>query len=377
MKLKSIRYALVPALVLSLGAVATAQVGSLRGRVTENGEGVKDVMIRIERTDVKGDYKVKTRKKGDWFHAGLPMGIYTVGLEIDGTIVDRMAGVKLSSGDNQPINFDLTEIKNRQAAAQANPAAPPPKEVLASMSPAERKKYEAELKKRQEQLTKNKELNEAFNLGMTAKREKDYATAVEHLTKASTLDETQDVVFANLGDSHSAWADTLRGDERKAQLSSAITAYTKAIELKPDAGAYYNNIGLAQIKLGQDDEGKANLAKAAEMDPANGGRYYFNLGAVMVNSGNTDGAVEAFTKATEVDPNYSEAYYQLGTAMVGKAQTKEDGSIIPAPGTVEAFQKYLELKPDGPNAASAQMMIQSLSGAVETEFSSPNKKKKK
>jgi tetratricopeptide (TPR) repeat protein len=375
MKLNRARYAILPALLLSLGAAATAQVGSLQGKVTENGEGVKDAQIVIERTDVKGMYKVKTKKKGEWFHAGLPLGVYTVGLEVDGTIVDRMAGVKLGMGDNRPINFDLTEIKNRQAAAQAGGGAEPPKEVIASMSPEEKKKYEEALKKRQEQLTKNKELNEAFNLGMTAKNARDYPTAVEHLTKAASLDETQDVVFANLADAQSAWADASKGEEKQKLLADAIVSYDKAIALKPDAAAYYNNLGLAQIKSGQSDEGQANLAKAAQMDPANGGRYYFNLGAVMVNSGNTDGAVDAFTKATEVDPNYAEAYYQLGTAMVGKAQTNEDGSIVPAPGTVEAFQKYLELAPAGPNAQSAQMMIQSLSGAVETEFSSPNKKK--
>ena len=375
MKLNRIRYAILPALLLSLGAVANAQVGSLHGEVTENGVGVKDMLIKIERTDVKGNYQVKTKKKGDWFHAGLPLGTYTVALEVNGQIVDRVNGVRLGMGDNQPINFNLTEIKNRQAAAQSGGGAPPPKEVIASMSPEERKKYEEALKQQQEQLSKNKELNDAFNLGMTAKREGNFQVAVEQLSKAATLDATQNTVFANLADVQSAWADKTGGEERKKLLADAIASYEKAIALKPDDAAYYNNLGLAQIKAGQAEAGQGNLAKAAQMDPANGGRYYFNLGAVMINSGNTDGAVDAFKKATEVDPNYAEAYYQLGTAMVGKAETKEDGSIIPAAGTVEAFQKYLQLAPTGPNAASAQMMIQSLTGAVETEFSNKPKKK--
>jgi tetratricopeptide (TPR) repeat protein len=376
MKLTRIRYAILPTLLLSLGAVATAQVGSLQGTVTENGAGVKDMLIKIERTDVKGNYQVKTKKKGDWFHAGLPLGTYNVGLEINGQIVDRVNGVRVGMGDNQPINFNLTEIKNRQAASQAGAAPEPPKEVIASMSPEEKKKYEEALKQRQEQLSKNKELNDAFNLGMTAKREGNFQVAVEQLSKAAALDATQDVVFANLADSQVAWADKVGGEQRKKLLTDSIGSYEKAIALKPDVAAYYNNLGLAQIKTGQPDAGGANLAKAAQMDPANGGKYYFNLGAVMVNSGNTDAAVDAFKKATEVDPQYAEAYYQLGTAMVGKAETKEDGSIIPAAGTVEAFQKYLELAPTGPNAESAKMMIQSLSGAVETEFSNKPAKKK-
>jgi tetratricopeptide (TPR) repeat protein len=334
------------------------------------------MLIKIERTDVKGNYQVKTKKKGDWFHAGLPLGVYNVGLEVNGEIVDRVNGVRLGMGDNKPIDFDLTQIKARQAAAQSGGAIEPPKEVIASMSPEEKKKYEEALKKRQEQLSKNKELNEAFNLGMVAKKEGNLPVAIEQLTKASTMDASQDVIWANLADVQAASADKAGGDERKKLLADAVVSYNKAIELKPDAAAYYNNLGLAQIKSGQDADGQANLAKAAQMDPANGGRYYFNLGAVLINSGNTDGAVDAFKKATEVDPKYAEAYYQLGTAMVGKAETKEDGSIIPAPGTVEAFQKYLEIAPTGPNAASAQMMIQSLTGAVETEFSNKPAKKK-
>ena len=104
--------------------------------------------------------------------------------------------------------------------------------------------------------------------------------------------------------------------------------------MKPDA-AYHNNLGLALIKAGQAEEGKAELQTAAGIGvPANGGRYYFNLGAVMVNSGNAQGAIDAFRKATEVQPDHADAYYQLATALVGTATMKEDGSIVPAPGTV-------------------------------------------
>src|SRR5690606_23745513 len=107
-----------------------------------------------------------------------------------------------------------------------------------------------------------------------------------------------------------------------------------------------------------------SLSQAAEMDPVNGGKFFFNLGAVLTNSGRTDEAIEAFKRATEVQPDYAPAYFQLGTAMVGKANYRADGSVEPVPGTIEAFQKYLELEPNGANAAAAQSMITSLSGTV-------------
>jgi len=52
--------------------------------------------------------------------------------------------------------------------------------------------------------------------------------------------------------------------------------------------------------------------------------------------------------------------------------------VTPVAGTIEAFQKYLELKPTGPYADSAKGSIQALSTSVETKFSTkPAKKSKK
>ena len=96
----------------------------------------------------------------------------------------------------------------------------------------------------------------------------------------------------------------------------------------------------------------------------------------MVNSGNTERAIEAFRKATEVRPDYADAFYQLATALVGTAQMKDDGSIVPAAGTVEAYQKYLNLEPEGSYAPSAQAMVQSLTGKLETVFEQPKKRRK-
>ena len=68
---KLIKTALFPALLLTLGATAAmAQVGSLQGEVLDGSEGVVGAKILIERTDIPGNYSVKTKKKGRWFHAG-------------------------------------------------------------------------------------------------------------------------------------------------------------------------------------------------------------------------------------------------------------------------------------------------------------------
>ena len=68
---------------------------------------------------------------------------------------------------------------------------------------------------------------------------------------------------------------------------------------------------------------------------------------------------------------------QLGMTLAAKATTDAAGKITPAPGTVEALQKYLELKPDGGNAGSAKEMIAALGGSVAETYTNPNAPKGK
>ena len=59
---------------------------------------------------------------------------------------------------------------------------------------------------------------------------------------------------------------------------------------------------------------------------------------------------------------------------------KIDGKVTPVPGTIEAFQKYLQLAPTGQFADGAKGMLQSMDAKVDTSFRNPNapatKKKK-
>src|SRR6478735_9859700 len=74
----------VAVLIASASLTASAQVGELRGHVwMQQADGQKvplaDAQIDVFRTDVKGEYKTKTNKKGEFVFAGLPLvGTYTV-----------------------------------------------------------------------------------------------------------------------------------------------------------------------------------------------------------------------------------------------------------------------------------------------------------
>ena len=50
--------------------------------------------------------------------------------------------------------------------------------------------------------------------------------------------------------------------------------------------------------------------------------------------------------------------------------------MVPAPGTVEALNKYLEIAPDGKNAQAAKDLLDSLGAAVQTSYGTKKPGKK-
>lgn len=367
----------LPVLLVLAGAAAMAQTSQIEGVVKgADGQPLKDALIRIERTDIKGSYKVKTKKKGDYLHAGLPLGTYDIFCDVDGKNVDAVKKVRTKLGDPTVINFDLAQKAKEQAAMQkAAQTGEITKEQARDMTPEQKAAIEKAMKERSAAMAKNKELNDAFNAGMEALKTKQFPAAVEAFTKAATLDPKQHVIFGNLAEVYSELGKTQTGAEQMASLEKSVENYRKAIELLPTDAGYVNNLALVFARMKKFPEMEAELNKAVSLDPTNAGRYYFNMGAVLTNAGQTDAACNAFKNATEKDANYADAFYQYGICLTGKATTKADGSLVFPDGTSQAFQKYLELKPDGPHAESAKGMLQTMGSKVETQYSAPGAKK--
>jgi tetratricopeptide (TPR) repeat protein len=147
--------------------------------------------------------------------------------------------------------------------------------------------------------------------------------------------------------------------------------------MAPTDASYHNNYALALARARKFDDMQTEIKKAIELDPAGAGKYYFNLGAVLTNNGQTGPACDAFKNAITADPNYADAHYQYGICLTSKATSKADGTIVFPDGTSEAFQKYLELKPDGPFAESAKSLLASMGSKVDTSYTAPGAEKKK
>ncbi len=371
---------LASACLLLAGPGFSQAISTIRGKVTgTDGQPLKGAVILITRKDMKGVYQTKSDKKGEYIHAGIPYpGTYKVECMVDGKVMDAMDNVKSVFSDQVELNFDLKKNMERsQALARATESGQLTKEQERSMSADQKAALEKNVKDRAATLAKNKALQDAYNAGMTALDAKDYQTAVDSFNKASALDPKQLAVWNRLAVAYENLAKTKTGADADAVMVKASDTYLKCIELKPEDGGIHNNYGLLLVKMKKIDEAKAELAKAAALEPAEAGKYYFNLGAVLVNSMQYDAAVDAFKKAVAANPKYAPAWYQIGIALAAKLTYDKDGKPIPPEGMKEALEKYLELDPNGQYAQSAKDMLTEINKSVQTTYQNPDAKKKK
>lgn len=366
--------------LLFVAITSFAQITAVEGVVKgPDGKPLPGAVIQFVRLDIKGSYKVKTDKKGHYIYNGLPMGTFNLSCEVDGKEVDKVSNVKTRPGDPLVMDFDLAKANGGDAAAQAAlQKGEITKDLERQLSPEQKKALEEQIKKREGDIKKNAALNEAYSAGKAALDAGQYDVAVENFNKAAAIADTENnklAVYSNLADAYSKLAKTKTGPEFDTDMQKCIEAYGQSLALKPDDAGMHNNYGLALAQAKKFAEAQAELEKAAQLEPAGAGKYYYNLGATEINSGQNEPASEAFKKAIAAVPPYADAYYQYGVTLVSKAQMGADGKVTPVPGTVEAFQKYLEVAPNGQFVQQAKDMLATLGGNVQTEYQNPNAKK--
>lgn len=376
------KYFILPLLlVLAVGLsapLAHAQTtGTVKG-VCKDSEGKPIAQGDVEwvGTESGHTYKLKTNNKGEYFSLGIVPGKYNVKLNKDGKELWHINNVTVGL-DETPLDFDLKKEALNAAQGQG---------MTAEQAKA---KAEQQAKATAENKTVGS-LNEKLNAAKVASDAGDFETAITTLNEANQIDSTRDLIWFKLGDAYRMSAPKQTDpDEKKKRYESAATDYQKAIDLRsasetaqkdPDnnvkMAAYYNNLAEAYSKSNKVDDSVTNYNKAAQLDPTHAGTYLFNEGAVLTNAGKVDDAIVAFDKVIAADPTKAAAYYWKGVNLIGKATLKGDKMVAPD-GTAEAFQKYLELEPEGKLAQPAKDMLASIGATVETGFGTKKKPVKK
>ena len=357
----------------ALPVFAQGASGTVKGVCKDaQGNPIVDGIVVYANQDNGQKYTLKTNKKGEYFSLGIGAGSYIV------TLYKNADDVKANKEilhfnkfqvtlDENTLDFDM----KKQTAEAAKGAGLTPEQLKAQQEAAEKAKKENNTVK---------SLNEKLAAAKVASDAGDYETAITNLTAANEIDATRDLIWFKLGDAYRMSA-TKQTDpaEKQKRLDSAVDSYQKAVQLKqaatndkdPNANkslaAYYNNLAEAYSKAGKTDDAIKTYQQAIAADPTAAAQYYFNMGAVLTNAGQADKAIDAFDKCIAADPTRAEAYYQKGVNLLGKATLQGD-KMVAAPGTAEAFQKYLELVPTGGHSEEAKAMLASIGAPVETGF---------
>jgi tetratricopeptide (TPR) repeat protein len=363
-------------LMLGLSAppvFAQGASGTVKGVCKDaDGNPIVDAIVVYANQDNGQKYTLKTNKKGEYFSLGVGPGTYNV------TLYKNADDVKANKEifhfgkvpvtlDENTLDFDMKKLAQEQAKGQG-------------LTPEQIKAQQEQQEKQKKEVNTVKSLNEKLAAAKVATDAGDYDTAIADLKSANDMDATRDLIWFKLGDAYrmSAIKQTDAAEKQK-RLDAAVDSYQKALQLKqaatndkdPNAtktlAAYYNNLAEAYSKAGKIDDSVKTYQQAALADPTAAAQYYFNMGAVLTNAGKADQAIEAFDKCIAADPTRAEAYYQKGVNLLGKATLQGD-KMVAAPGTAEAFQKYLELVPTGGHSDEAKAMLASIGAPVEVGF---------
>jgi tetratricopeptide (TPR) repeat protein len=367
--MKAIRMAALFALIAGplaawLAPAAFAQGGgTLSGTVLDlTGKPYPDVAIYLKNTENGKEVTVNTDAKGHYSAPGLAGGTYNVdlkGKDKDGKeMLLYQTGLKLPPGASPTFDINLKELQEQGKLAAID---------------AERKRQEAEqqfqaLKTHYDAgLAAIEQMKAAqTKLAQTPKEQQDPVkaqinqaggTAVTELSAALELEKPEDpnrsIVLSRLGEAY----------ESMGKWQEAADTYQKAIALKPDAAANYNNLGNDLAKLGKVDDARAAYQKYVDLNPTDAALAWRNFGTVLYNSNRMKESIEPLQKATTLDPKNATAWLLLGIALVNTMEFKTVGDkITPVmqPGTVEAYQHAIDLDPNGPIGAQAKQGLDSL-----------------
>ncbi len=181
------------------------------------------------------------------------------------------------------------------------------------------------------------------------------------------------------------WAQLGQAQLGLKKYDDAEVSYKKVLALETAAkkpnieaqGAAYSGLGEIYARTGKVPEANAAFDSAAKINPAQAGLYLRNEAVIFFQEHNSDAQAAAADEAIKADPTSAIDYYLKGNGLVANttADPKTQQLIAP-PGCIEAYQKYLELDPDGPYATEVRGILAGFGQKVESTYRAPKTHKK-
>jgi tetratricopeptide (TPR) repeat protein len=356
------------------GASVTSGTVSLS---TDGGHSLKFTF----QIDSNGDYKGEA-----------PAGTYLVIYRAPDTpadkVIDSFDNVKIVVGEDKLQDFDMSR-----------------KEYVDKLTPEQKKQLEDLKKKNAEAMKANEVIK---NLNADLKATADDLKAAEGATAAATQALGATAAKADI--------DAKAAEIRTAKYTEVQTMMLKDTVAKPDASVLWAELGQSQVGLKKYDEAEASFKKAIEVEatakkpnlavqgtaqsglgeiyaragkvpeataaydaaakvnPTQAATYLKNEAVIYFQTNNGDAQVAAAEEAIKADPNQPLPYYLKGAGLIQKATVDPKTQKPVAPeGCLEAYQKYLELAPNGAYAADVKAILTGFDQKIASTYKAPKK----
>jgi|HubBroStandDraft_5_1064220.scaffolds.fasta_scaffold40189_2 tetratricopeptide (TPR) repeat protein len=385
-------------------ATAAGPTGKIHGHVSnptgapQNGGTVSLLAVgvaAVSGTAAKASFTVNA--DGDYSGEVAP-GTYRLVYRTPGMPADKEAdhaeNVKIVQGQDLDQDVDMS----RQAYIDA--------------LPPDQKKQLEDLKKHNSEAMKTNEVIKSLNADLKVVTQDVKDADAAHATAVSTLGAA----------ASKADIDAKETEIKTAKYTEIETLMTKDTAAKPDASILWAQLGQAQVGLKKYDDAAVTFKKvidleanskkpnpavqglansglgevyartgkiqeasdaydaAAKANPTSGAFYLKNETVIYFQTNQPDAQAASADKAIALDPTQAILYYLKGNALVGKTTEQKDpktnkSTLVAPPGCIEAYQKYLQLAPDGPYAAEVKSILAGFNQTIDSGFKAPAKKK--
>lgn len=381
MNYKTIRTTVVALALLAAFAASPAQAQSARVDIL-----VLDItakpwagVILVLKTEQGQTQEQITDDKGRATFAGLRGGSFTLIFKVKEKDKPEPrnffeSGFRLAGGQEERLTFDFKkELEKQQGASEARKKQEEEGKKFEGMKEHFDQGRAALDQSRQVQTDASKapaDQKAALNEQAKQLRETAITQFQAAQVAAGEKEENMHLIVANLAQAY----------EANGQFAEAEAAFAKALEMKPTQTNYVVGLGNMQARLGRVTEAMASCEKVSGTGAADAATCYRNIGIILYNTNKLKEAIEPFRKATTLDPANPDQWYLLGASLVAIMESKQQGDkiqYIVAPGTADAYAKYLEIAPTGRFAGDAQaalQMLESLGAGTSTKMKVAKKK---
>jgi tetratricopeptide (TPR) repeat protein len=185
-----------------------------------------------------------------------------------------------------------------------------------------------------------------FQLATALQNTGDIDEALEHYAKEIELNDDEEVkIMSRLNRSF------LLG--KQGQWSKAAAELEAVLEIDPDRPEIYGDLATLYLQSGKLDETFDALRRGLEAGFSSSQHFYV-LGSRYYRDDLYEKAADAFAQALATNPGNADAERSLGATLEQLGREKE---------AAQHFQRYLELRPDAPEANELKKRIAAITGA--------------